>query len=43
MEFVAEMINTVVNNISDETTLDGVRENVRDYCSKFPLYTELHD
>ncbi|MDT8325336.1 MAG: serine hydroxymethyltransferase [Bacteroidota bacterium] len=43
MEFVADMINTVINNISDEAALDGVRDNVKDYCSKFPLYTDLTD
>ncbi len=43
MSFVAEMIDTVINNVSDEAVLDGVRSKIQDYCSKFPLYTELTD
>jgi glycine hydroxymethyltransferase len=43
MTFVADMIDTVINNVGDETTLDGVRAKVGEYCTKFPLYTELTD
>jgi len=43
MEFVADMLNTVIANIGDDAALDGVREKVKDYCSKFPLYTDLND
>jgi glycine hydroxymethyltransferase len=43
MEFVAEVINTVISNIGDEATTENVRSRVKDYCSKFPLYTDLTD
>ncbi|MBR9977605.1 MAG: serine hydroxymethyltransferase [Bacteroidetes bacterium] len=43
MTFVADMINTVIDNINDEATYDRVRDEVRTYCSKFPLYTELSE
>ena len=43
MEFVADMIDTVIGNAGDETVRDSVRGKVQDYCSKFPLYTELTD
>jgi glycine hydroxymethyltransferase len=41
MEFVAEQIDAVINNITDEAVLDGIREKVREYCTAFPLYTDL--
>ena len=43
MTFVADMIDTVISNVSDTAVLDDVRGKVKDYCSKFPLYTELTD
>ncbi|PLX24486.1 MAG: serine hydroxymethyltransferase [Ignavibacteria bacterium] len=43
MEFVAEVINTVIDNIGNEAVYEDVRSRVKDYCSKFPLYTELTD
>jgi glycine hydroxymethyltransferase len=43
MAFIAEQLDTVVNNIADEAVLDGVRNNVREFCSAFPLYTDLID
>ncbi|MBN1446736.1 MAG: serine hydroxymethyltransferase [Bacteroidetes bacterium] len=43
MTFIAEMIDTVINNIGKNDVLEGVRGRVKDYCSKFPLYTELAD
>jgi len=43
MEFVAEMIDTVLSNIGDESTRDTVLGKVKEYCSRFPLYTELQD
>jgi glycine hydroxymethyltransferase len=43
MEFVADMIDTVIGNVNDTAVLDGVREKVKEYCSRFPLYTELTD
>jgi glycine hydroxymethyltransferase len=43
MEFIADKIDTVVRNITDENTLDRVRGEIKEYCSQFPLYTELTD
>ncbi|MFA6234245.1 MAG: serine hydroxymethyltransferase [Bacteroidota bacterium] len=43
MTFVAEMIDTVISNVSDEAIQDGVRTKVQEYCTKFPLYTDLTD
>ncbi|MBE0643546.1 MAG: serine hydroxymethyltransferase [Bacteroidetes bacterium] len=43
MAFVAEMIDTVINNVNDEAVQDSVRGKVQEYCSKFPLYTDLTD
>jgi glycine hydroxymethyltransferase len=43
MTFVADMIDTVISNVTDTAVLDDVRGKVKDYCSKFPLYTELTD
>ena len=41
MSFIADMIDTAVTHIGDEAVLDRVRGDVRDYCSRFPLYTEF--
>ncbi|MFZ1729217.1 MAG: serine hydroxymethyltransferase [Bacteroidota bacterium] len=43
MTFVADMIDTVISNVSDEALQESVRLKVQDYCSKFPLYTDLTD
>jgi glycine hydroxymethyltransferase len=43
MEFVADMIGTVIANIGNESKLDSIRDSVREYCTRFPLYTELLD
>lgn len=43
MEFVADMIDTVISNIGDDAKLDSMREAVREYCTRFPLYTDLVD
>jgi glycine hydroxymethyltransferase len=43
MDFVADMVDSVINTIGDEAKLDGIREKVREYCTRFPLYTDLAD
>ena len=43
MTFIAESIDTVISNIGNDAVLEGVRKDVKEYCSKFPLYTELED
>ncbi len=41
MEFIADKLDTVVSNVANEAVLDGVRAEIREYCSRFPLYTEI--
>ena len=43
MAFVADMLDTVISNVNDTAVQDDVRGRVKEYCSKFPLYTELTD
>jgi glycine hydroxymethyltransferase len=43
MAFIAEMLDTVINNATNEAKLDEIRNTVKEYCSKFPLYTDLTD
>ncbi|MDH7516055.1 MAG: serine hydroxymethyltransferase [Bacteroidota bacterium] len=43
MEFIAQQIDTVVSNITNEAILERVRAEVREYCSRFPLYTDIVD
>lgn len=43
MQFVAEMIDTVIQNPTGEQNLESIRNQVREYCSAFPLYTELSE
>jgi glycine hydroxymethyltransferase len=41
MEFVAEKLDAVVSRIADDARLERIRGEVREYCSAFPLYTDL--
>ncbi|MCK5051879.1 MAG: serine hydroxymethyltransferase [Candidatus Cloacimonetes bacterium] len=41
MEYIAEFISQVFSNHDDEEKLAQIKEEVRDFCSKFPLYPEL--
>jgi glycine hydroxymethyltransferase len=41
MAYVADRINDVVENITNEAKLDAVAADVKEYCSRFPLYTEI--
>lgn len=43
MTFVAEQISTVVDKWNDDAALEQVRLAVKEYCSRFPLYTDLED
>ncbi|MCL5268836.1 MAG: serine hydroxymethyltransferase [Bacteroidetes bacterium] len=38
MEDVADLIDRVISNVSDEQKLRDVREDVKNLCGKFPLY-----
>ncbi len=41
MEQIAEFISQVFSNHDDEEKLGGIKKEVREFCSKFPLYPEL--
>lgn len=41
MKQIAELIDKAVQNNKDESTLSSVRKEVKELCSKFPLYPEL--
>lgn len=43
MTFIAEQISTVVDKWNDDAALEQVRLEVKEYCSRFPLYTDLED
>ena len=43
MLFVAEMMDTVIKQPSDDATLATIRQTIREYCTSFPLYTELNE
>ena len=43
MEFIARQIDTVISHITDEAVLDRVCGEIKEYCSQFPLYTELSE
>ncbi len=39
MKEIAFLIDTVINNMDSKKTCEKVREQVRDLCERFPLYT----
>lgn len=41
MDFVINAIDRVLMNADDETTIEGVRKEVNEFMSQFPLYPEL--
>ncbi|WP_406660260.1 serine hydroxymethyltransferase [Methanolobus sp. ZRKC3] len=40
MKDIAEYIETVINNLNDETVLHGVSSDVEQLCSRFPVYRQ---
>ena len=38
---IAEFINEAVNKYNDEKTLPEIKNSIKDFASKFPLYSEL--
>jgi glycine hydroxymethyltransferase len=38
MEAIAEFISRALNNVSDDTVLHSVGDDVRELCKKFPIY-----
>ena len=38
---IAEFINEAVNKYSDENTLKEIKNSIKDFAAKFPLYSEL--
>ena len=43
MKQIASWIDTAINNNDDENILSGIRSDVEELCSKFPLYPELNE
>jgi glycine hydroxymethyltransferase len=43
MAFIAEQLDAVISDPTNDAKIDEVRANVKEYCSKFPLYTDLTD
>lgn len=41
MQFVVDIIDRVLENADDESTISSVRKHVNEYMSQFPLYPEL--
>jgi glycine hydroxymethyltransferase len=41
MKIIAEIINTVIDNIEDEVKIGNLKHEVKDLCSGFPLYQEI--
>ena len=41
MEKIAELINTAINNFDNEDRLNALQNEVKNLCSRFPLYSEL--
>ncbi|HUX92224.1 MAG TPA: serine hydroxymethyltransferase [Ignavibacteriaceae bacterium] len=42
MEIIAEFINKAINNSGNEKVLSEIREDVKNLCLAFPLYSELN-
>ncbi len=38
MEEIAEIIDTVINNINNDSVINSMRERSRSLCSRFPIY-----
>lgn len=43
MHKVVELIDKIISNIDDESTIKNVNSDVKQLCSSFPLYSELHN
>jgi glycine hydroxymethyltransferase len=41
MKRIAEIINTVIDNIEDEVKIENLKHEVKELCSGFPLYQEM--
>jgi len=41
MKRIAEIINTVIDNIEDEMKIENLNHEVKELCSGFPLYQEM--
>ncbi len=42
MEIIASFINRAINNYKDEQLLSNIKIEVKELCSKFPLYKEIN-
>jgi len=43
MEFIATKIDAIISDIENENLQEKTRQEVKEYCTRFPLYTELED
>ena len=41
MEQIADLVDRVIANSTNEQQLKGIKEEVREFCSAFPLYPEI--
>jgi glycine hydroxymethyltransferase len=41
METIVAMLDKVLMNIDDEKILNGIKEDVKEFMKRFPLYPEL--
>jgi glycine hydroxymethyltransferase len=40
MELIASFIDKAINNYENETILESIKGEVKELCSKFPLYSK---
>ena len=43
MRTIVDLIDRVVSDIENDTTINQVQSEVESLCNSFPLYRELHD
>ena len=41
MSRIADIINTAIQNFDNEEKLEGLKTEVKEFCSGFPLYSEF--
>ena len=41
MEIIAELIDNAISNYENEMKLEQIKHDVKNLCTRFPLYAEL--
>lgn len=41
MDIIFNFIDSALSNVNDTQKLNSIREEVKQFCSKFPIYKEL--